>query len=205
MKQSFQAGVDTLYNKCVNCGSTPSSKTPTAINNSIQSIYNNRYNSGYNEGRIQGQNDVKGNPNGYGLYNKTQYDNHYNEGYNAGYNAGYDASAIGGFLGAEYSLHGDNTITVSFAKYSGIVVICMSLGWQYGIGGRLNLTISPNNYELIYKDTDDMTGGNRFGGYIYRIVIKTNLDSVPNKQFTINEDGLNNTIKYYNALVFRAS
>ena len=38
----------------------------------------------YNNGRTQGQNDVKGNPNNYGLYNKTQYDNHYNEGYNAG-------------------------------------------------------------------------------------------------------------------------
>lgn len=28
MKSSFQAGVDTLYNKCVSCGSTPTSKTP---------------------------------------------------------------------------------------------------------------------------------------------------------------------------------
>ena len=46
MKQSFQNGVDTLYNKCVSCGSTPSNKTPTSISNSIQSIYNNRYNAG---------------------------------------------------------------------------------------------------------------------------------------------------------------
>ena len=50
MKSSFQAGVDTLYNKCNSCGSTPSSKTPTAISNAIQSIYTNRYNSGYNAG-----------------------------------------------------------------------------------------------------------------------------------------------------------
>ena len=152
MKQSFQSGVDTLYNKCVSCGSTPSSKTPTAISNSIQSIYTNRYNAGvsatkkgtavasdvlsgktftnsssvgisgtmpnrgalnwsssnttktvsagyysggtldsrpsynngYNNGRTQGQNDVKNNPNGYGLYTKTQYDQNYTNGYNAG-------------------------------------------------------------------------------------------------------------------------
>ena len=46
MKQSFQAGVDTLYNKCVSCGQTPSDKTPTGCANGIQSIYNNRYNEG---------------------------------------------------------------------------------------------------------------------------------------------------------------
>ena len=40
MKQSFQDGVDTLYNTCVSCGVTPSNKTPTAISNAIQSIYN---------------------------------------------------------------------------------------------------------------------------------------------------------------------
>ena len=56
MESSFQAGVDTLYNKCVNCGSTPSSKTPTAISNSIQSIYTNRYNTGYNSGHSAGYN-----------------------------------------------------------------------------------------------------------------------------------------------------
>ena len=88
MKQSFQAGVDTLYNKCVSCGWTPTGKTPTAISDAIQGIYGNRYTEGYNNGRTQGQNDVKNNPNNYGLYNKTQYDQNYNNGYNNGYNAG---------------------------------------------------------------------------------------------------------------------
>ena len=61
LKSSFQAGVDTLYNKCVNCGSTPSSKTPTAISNSIQSIYTNRYNSGYSSGQSSNSgNTIKG-------------------------------------------------------------------------------------------------------------------------------------------------
>ena len=204
MKSNFQAGVDTLYNKCVSCGWTPTGKTPTHIAEAIQGIYGNRYTEGYNNGRTQGQNDVKNNPNGYGLYNQSQYDNHYNEGYNNGYNAGYSASALGGFLGAEYQLQGSRDVVASFSKYSGIVVICISLGWQYGIGGNYNLSITPNNYELIYKDTE-LTGGSRNGGYIGRIVIKTNLDTISNKEFTIHEDGLNSTIKYYNALVFRAS
>ena len=50
METNFQAGVDTLYNKCVSCGSTPSSKTPTDISNAIQSIHDNRYTEGYNTG-----------------------------------------------------------------------------------------------------------------------------------------------------------
>lgn len=52
MKQSFQAGVDTLYNKCVSCGQTPTDKSPTSISNAIQDIYNNRYNEGYEEGQV---------------------------------------------------------------------------------------------------------------------------------------------------------
>ena len=50
MQSSFQDGVDTLYNKCKSCGSTPSNSTPTAISNSIQSIYTNRYNNGRTQG-----------------------------------------------------------------------------------------------------------------------------------------------------------
>ena len=41
LTNSFQDGVDTLYNKCVSCGSTPSEKTPTAIASSIQELKNN--------------------------------------------------------------------------------------------------------------------------------------------------------------------
>ena len=56
---SFQTGVDTLYNKCVSCGSTPSAKTPAAISTSIQSIYTNRYNTGYNTGYNAGYSSGK--------------------------------------------------------------------------------------------------------------------------------------------------
>lgn len=47
---NFRVGVNTLYNKCVNCGVTPSENSPTGISNAIQTIYNNRYNEGYSAG-----------------------------------------------------------------------------------------------------------------------------------------------------------
>ena len=61
VKNSFQGGVDTLYNQCVSCGVTPSGKTPTAIAAAIQKIYTNNTtsrfsskevyrNSGWNDG-----------------------------------------------------------------------------------------------------------------------------------------------------------
>ena len=49
METNFQAGVDTLYNKCVSCGQTPIDKSPTSISNAIQDIYNNRYNEGVSD------------------------------------------------------------------------------------------------------------------------------------------------------------
>ena len=73
MKQSFQAGVDTLYNRCSSLGSTPTSKTPDAISTSIGNIYTNRYNEGYNNGRNQGQQDVINNPNGFGIVTRSGY------------------------------------------------------------------------------------------------------------------------------------
>ena len=75
LKQTFQAGVDALYNRCVSCGATPSAKTPTAVSTAIGTIHTNRYNTGYSAGRTQGQNDVKGAPNSYGLYTQAQLNN----------------------------------------------------------------------------------------------------------------------------------
>ena len=43
LTNSFQDGVDTLYNKCKSCGSTPSSKTPTAISTAIQKLVETPY------------------------------------------------------------------------------------------------------------------------------------------------------------------
>lgn len=51
VKESFQDGVDTLYNKCKSCGATPASSTPTAVANAIQRIHDDRYNAGYNAGK----------------------------------------------------------------------------------------------------------------------------------------------------------
>lgn len=51
VKNSFQAGVNTLYNKCVSCGVTPANQTPAVIANAIQVIHDNRYNEGYEDGQ----------------------------------------------------------------------------------------------------------------------------------------------------------
>ena len=52
---SFQNGVDTIYNSCTTYGSTPTSSTPNAIVTAISNIYTNRYNSGYNDGYSTGK------------------------------------------------------------------------------------------------------------------------------------------------------
>ncbi len=46
LKQSFQVGCDTIYNKCVSCGATPSAKTPAAIAAAIQLIQSNAVSAG---------------------------------------------------------------------------------------------------------------------------------------------------------------
>lgn len=131
MKQSFQDGVNTIYNKIVSCGVTPYNKTPTECAKAIQTIYDGRYSSGYsigyNEGRTQGQNDVKGNPNNYGLYSKSQYDQNYNNGYNAGFSAGeaaasYSVENISSKLSAYASQNHGFRSSVSLSGYKYIIV-----------------------------------------------------------------------------------
>ena len=43
---SFQNGVDTIVDGCTTYGSTPSESTPSAIVESIETIYTDRYNAG---------------------------------------------------------------------------------------------------------------------------------------------------------------
>ena len=56
----------------------------TRIDVDATGVYNNGYNAGYGSGRSQGQSDVTSNPNGYGLYTKSQYDANWSNGYNSG-------------------------------------------------------------------------------------------------------------------------
>ena len=49
---SFQNGVDTIVNGCTTYGSTPTTKNPNDIVNSIKEIYTNRYNAGGSSQRI---------------------------------------------------------------------------------------------------------------------------------------------------------
>ncbi len=156
LKQTFQAGVDTLYNRCVSCGATPSAKTPTAVSTAISTIHTNRYNdgysagnvAGYNTGRTQGQNDVKGNPNAYGLYSKAQYDAGLNWisytspgasfSYNLGFNPRillvlYDSGSGSGFnIFAYYD--SINNITAGSTPYCARTA--NGFNWNYGSAGR---------------------------------------------------------------------
>ena len=156
LKQTFQAGVDALYNRCVSCGATPSAKTPTAVSTSISTIYTNRYNdgygagnaAGYNTGRTQGQNDVKANPNAYGLYSKAQYDAGLNWvsytspgtsfSYNLGFNPRillvlYDSGSGSGYnIFAYYD--SINNITAGSTPYCARTA--NGFNWNYGSAGR---------------------------------------------------------------------
>ena len=76
MKQSFQDGVNTIYNKIVSLGVTPSGNSPTDIVNAMQSFSDKQW--------ADAVNSVISNPNPHGLYNQSQYDQNYTNGYNAG-------------------------------------------------------------------------------------------------------------------------
>lgn len=80
MKQSFQDGVNTIYNKILSLGVTPSGNSPTDIVNAMQSFSDKQW--------ADAVNSVISNPNPHGLYNQSQYDQNYTNGYNAGYSAG---------------------------------------------------------------------------------------------------------------------
>ena len=57
LQSSFQDGCDTLYNKCVSCGVTPSAKTPAAIAAAIQLIQSNGVTAGKNSIKVRGYTD----------------------------------------------------------------------------------------------------------------------------------------------------
>ena len=54
MKNSFQDGVDSIYNAIVGQGTTPSGKTPADLVNGIGVLATNKYNAGVNYGKTQG-------------------------------------------------------------------------------------------------------------------------------------------------------
>lgn len=91
---SFQAGVDSLYSKCVSLGVTPSGKTLSAITNALQSISTAGYNTGYSAGNTAGYNT------GYSA-GISAADNRvntssasYSNGYSSGYSAGKSAATV---------------------------------------------------------------------------------------------------------------
>ena len=71
----------------------------TRIDVDATGVYNNGYNAGYGSGRSQGRSDVKNNPNGYGLYTKSQYDSNWSNGHNNGYNVALTMKTLTGTTG----------------------------------------------------------------------------------------------------------
>ena len=67
--KSFQTGVNTLYNKCVSCGVTPADKSPTAISNAIQNVFNSGYNAGKKDGGFSSATDISSKITGYASQN----------------------------------------------------------------------------------------------------------------------------------------
>lgn len=79
----------------------------------------------YNSGRTQGQNDVKGSPNSYGLYTKTQYDANWNNGVNHGRNttiSGITYATVSGTSGGATTVD-TNTVTVPSGKSKAYVCV----------------------------------------------------------------------------------
>lgn len=101
---SFQTGVDSLYNKCVSLGVTPSAKTLEAVTNALQSIYN----SGYSKGNSAGYNEGVAAADARVNTNSANYKGGYNAGiaaadarvntssasYTSGYSAGKAAATV---------------------------------------------------------------------------------------------------------------
>ncbi len=67
LKTSFQDGVNKIYNKLKGLGFTPETNSPDDICGAIQNVHSSRYTDGYNSGRLQGREDVKANPETYGV------------------------------------------------------------------------------------------------------------------------------------------
>lgn len=135
MQETFQDGVDSIYNAIVAEGVTPSSSTPTACATGIATVADNQYTSGYDSGSAAG------------------YINGYDAGYAAGYAAGSSAEIGSISFSMSYStmpsglsiytalsglskititnssglIGGDTMCTVSFRRASGAPISTISV------------------------------------------------------------------------------
>ena len=199
LQTSFQDGVNVIYNKITNHGVTPNSKTPVDIANSIDTCVNNAWSNGntegYNNGRTQGQNDVKNNPNGYGLYNKTQYDQNYNTGvtngrndvinncnsyglynqsqydqnYTNGYNAGNSAGWSSGHTAGYNEGYNDakvNATLVDLGEYEIQQNKSVSVDIKSSVGNYGSLTVDNFYVRLVSANELDWTSAS-WGNNVY--------------------------------------
>ena len=127
----------------------------------------------YNSGRTQGQNDVKNNPNAYGLYNKTQYDNHYNEGYNAGVAASNPSANL------VYSVAGAGTKDYTYTTTAkGICIVTLA---GVNTGTRYCQKNGSNQTPARQYDTS--------GRMLFEYIISVNKGDKIRAYISITEDG----------------
>ena len=101
--------------------------------------YNSGYNAGYGSGRSQGQSDVTSNPNGYGLYTKSQYDTNWNNGYNSGVSAKTSNSWTG-----HVTITSNGSVNIGFQPN---VILIKRDGDNFPIGVYCSYGISVNHIE----------------------------------------------------------
>ena len=101
--------------------------------------YSSGYNAGYGSGRSQGQSDVTSNPNGYGLYTKSQYDANWSNGYNSGVNA--KASKI---WTGHVTITSNGSVNVGFEPH---IILIKRDGDNFPIGVYCSYGMSVNHME----------------------------------------------------------
>ena len=115
----------------------------------------NRANPGcanWNAGRSQGQADVTNNPNGYGLYTKSQYDANWSGGYNSGYSAGYNAANNVQWTSGQVGSSGPFNTSWSTGKTQSTYYLNIGLGWQPALIACY-CTTNSSHWVIRYHDT----------------------------------------------------
>ena len=148
LQQSFQDGVDTLYNACVSAGQTPTDKSPSSIANAIKNITNNVSVSSLGGGTsINVKNAL---PNDYSRLNNNSFIIEYRS-----LSANGGASLHGAQYPQQGSISAKATMSKSYNASSGILTISgVSCSNSYQNGDRtwtryINASVSINVYAVL--------------------------------------------------------
>ncbi len=149
LKQSFQDGVNKIYNYLKGLGFTPNPNSPDGICAAIKNIYDKRY----SDGRTQGQADVVANPGAYGVSTEIKY------------------------FGVHEVHHENSTFPIYTCPADGnyhisIKAICENTHTHNAEGNHINL-IFPDQTIVVYEHKHHANGWETTGEYHmenYRVV-----------------------------------